>query len=83
MIFFQLMSVFLEIDFLKTFKNFPMPSYSYLFIDQVIHNSNILEDLYTDDELNVDNIKDRTDKIKFLQKLIDLLSESRHAILST
>lgn len=60
-----------------------MPSYSYLFIDQVIHNSNILEDLYTDDELNVDNIKDRTDKIKFLQKLIDLLSESRHIILST
>lgn len=46
-----------------------------LFIDQVIDNSNILEDLYTDEELNVENIKDRTDKIKFLQKLIDLISE--------
>lgn len=47
----------------------------FCFFEQVINNSNILEDLYTDDELNVENIKDRADKIKFLQKLIDLLSE--------
>lgn len=41
----------------------------------MIRDTNFLDELYTDDELNADNIKDRDGKMKFLQKLIDCLSE--------
>lgn len=41
---------------------------------QVIRDTNFLNELYNDDELNADNIKDRDGKIKFLSKLIDVLS---------
>lgn len=41
----------------------------------MIRDTNFLDELYTDDELNPDNIKDRDGKIKFLQKLIDVVSE--------
>jgi len=40
---------------------------------QVIRDTHFLEDLYTDDELNAE--KDRDGKMKFLQKLIDVVSK--------
>lgn len=42
-------------------------------IKVVIRDTNFLEELFTDDELNADNIKDREGKMKFLQKLIDVI----------
>jgi Microtubule-binding protein MIP-T3 CH-like domain len=41
----------------------------------VIRDTNFLGELFTDEELNADNIKDREAKMKFLQKLIDAVSE--------
>lgn len=41
----------------------------------MIRDTNFLDELYTDDELNADNIKDRDGKMKFLQKLIDVVSK--------
>lgn len=41
----------------------------------MIRDTNFLDELFTDDELNADNIKDREGKMKFLQKLIDVVSE--------
>lgn len=41
----------------------------------MIRDTNFLDELYTDDELNAENIKDRDGKMKFLQKLIDVVSE--------
>lgn len=45
------------------------------FFRQVIRDTNFLEELYSEDELNADNIKDRDGKMKFLQKLIDYVSK--------
>ncbi|CAO1431369.1 unnamed protein product [Diamesa serratosioi] len=39
----------------------------------VIRDTNFLSELYNEDELNADNIKDREAKMKFLQKLIDVV----------
>ncbi|CRK88910.1 CLUMA_CG002578, isoform A [Clunio marinus] len=39
----------------------------------VIRDTNFLTELFTESELNVDNIKDRDGKMKFLQKLIDVV----------
>lgn len=41
----------------------------------MIRDTNFLDELYTDEELNAENIKDRDGKMKFLQKLIDVVSE--------
>lgn len=49
----------------------------------MIRDTNFLDDLYSDDELNADNIKDRDGKIKFLQKLIDTVSEWPRARFTT
>lgn len=40
---------------------------------KVIRDTGCFEDLYTTDELNSDNIKDREDKMRFLQKMIDVV----------
>lgn len=40
----------------------------------MIRDTNFLDELYTDDELNAETIKDREGKMKFLQKLIDVIS---------
>lgn len=40
----------------------------------MIKNTGFLDGLYTDDELQSENIKDRDAKIAFLQKTIDALS---------
>ncbi|XP_075145723.1 intraflagellar transport 54 [Haematobia irritans] len=39
----------------------------------VIRDTGCFEGLYTPDELNSDNIKDRDDKMRFLQKMIDVV----------
>ncbi|XP_073818186.1 intraflagellar transport 54 [Musca autumnalis] len=39
----------------------------------VIRDTGCFEGLYTADELNSDNIKDREDKMRFLQKMIDVV----------
>uniref|UniRef100_A0A1I8MNN5 TRAF3-interacting protein 1 n=1 Tax=Musca domestica TaxID=7370 RepID=A0A1I8MNN5_MUSDO len=39
----------------------------------VIRDTGCFEGLYTPDELNSDNIKDREDKMRFLQKMIDVV----------
>lgn len=41
----------------------------------MIKTTGILEGLYTDDELQSENITDRDAKIAFLQKAIDVISE--------
>ncbi|XP_058467621.1 TRAF3-interacting protein 1 [Malaya genurostris] len=41
-------------------------------INVVIKETNFLKGLYTPDELNSDNVKDRKSKIAYLQKLIDV-----------
>lgn len=41
----------------------------------MIRDTNFLNELYSDDELNADSIKDRDGKMKFLQKLIDVVSK--------
>lgn len=42
---------------------------------QVIQTTGFLRGLYTEEELNSENIKDRDAKIAFLQKAIDVVSE--------
>lgn len=42
---------------------------------QVIQTTGFLRGLYTEEELNSENIKDRDGKIAFLQKAIDVVSE--------
>lgn len=46
----------------------------------MIRDTNFLEELYTDDELNAENIKDREAKMKFLQKLIDVTSKLTQSV---
>ena len=41
----------------------------------MIKETKFLEGLYTSEELNPENIKDRNGKIAFLQKLIDIMSK--------
>lgn len=41
----------------------------------MIKETKFLEGLYTAEELNPENIKDRNGKIAFLQKLIDIMSK--------
>ncbi|XP_058813306.1 TRAF3-interacting protein 1 [Topomyia yanbarensis] len=41
-------------------------------INVVIKETNFLKDLYTPEELNSDNVKDREAKVAYLQKLIDV-----------
>jgi hypothetical protein len=43
------------------------------YFSQVIRDTNFLDDLYAEDELSSE--KDRDGKMKFLQKLIDVVSE--------
>lgn len=47
----------------------------YNFLLQVIRDTNFLDGLFTPDELQAENIKDREAKMKFLQKLIDTISK--------
>lgn len=47
---------------------------------QVIKETGFLEGLFTEEELNSDNIKDKEGKLAFLTKLIDVVSE--YSILS-
>lgn len=42
---------------------------------QVIKNTGFLNGLYTDEELQSENIKDRDAKIAFLQKAVDTVSK--------
>jgi TRAF3-interacting protein 1 len=42
---------------------------------QVIKETGFLDGLYTEDELNSDNVKDRDAKIQFLDKLISVVSK--------
>lgn len=45
------------------------------FVLQIMRETGFLEGLYTSDELNPDNIKDRDGKIAFLEKLIAAVSK--------
>lgn len=44
-------------------------------ITAIIKETGFLEGLFTDEELNSDNIKDKEAKLAFLTKLIDVVSE--------
>jgi hypothetical protein len=42
---------------------------------KVIKETGFLEDLYSEEELNSDNVKDRDAKTQFLDKLINVISK--------
>lgn len=42
---------------------------------QIIKETDFLEGLFSEEELNSDNIKDKEAKLAFLTKLIDVVSE--------
>lgn len=48
---------------------------SFRFTRQVIQTTGFLNGLYTDEELQAENVKERDAKIVFLQKTIDVLSK--------
>lgn len=51
------------------------PFVFFLFASKVIRTAGYFDGLYTADELQSENIKDRDAKIAFLQKAIDVVSE--------
>ena len=50
------------------------------FIFQVIKETGFLTGLYDENELVYENIKDKNDKIEFLQKCIDTVSKYTYSI---
>jgi len=51
--------------------------YTHIYINyfQLIKETGFLKGLFTEEELNSDNIKDKEAKLAFLTKLIDVVSE--------
>ena len=53
------------------------PPFRYLhdIVTEVMRTSGFLEGLYSAEELNVNNIQDKEQKLKFLQKAVDVVSK--------